>query len=210
MAQQSLFRKLTNKALAQIALEGSVLDLGGGRDASYHALFKGSYKITTVNINPEVHPDILFDLEQAPLPIEKEAYNHVLLINTLEHIYHYRELLGESCRVLKKGGGIVIIVPFLYYIHPSPHDYFRYTEESLRRILSETGFSDVTTLELGEGPLSVMYHTWYRFCPFFLNFFFERAAVLGDKGLRALSRFLRKKYAGVEYPLGYIVTGKRG
>lgn len=126
----SLLRVEEHNALAGITLSGRVLDLGGDKHSEYLRFFNGTFETTTLNLSEAVQPDIVHDLEQ-PLPIADGLYDHVLLINVLEHIFDYRALLRETVRVVKLGGSVVVVVPFLFPVHPSPNDYHRFTSSAL-------------------------------------------------------------------------------
>lgn len=206
----SLFRKLTYKALKNLSLEGDVLDLGGTRGAYYHELLVKSGNITLVNIDETTKPDIVFDLDTtALLPSNDRQYDGVLLINVLEHIYHYEHLLKESFRVMKPGGTMVIVVPFLHQVHGSPHDYFRYTKEALAMVLYKAGFTGITIREIGPGVCAVRANLLHRFLPGFLSPILEQLALATDLLLIFLARTFGKQYAAKEYPLGYCVEAHK-
>lgn len=126
------WRKLLYKELSNLSFNGKVLDLGGSTGSDYHILIGGTHEITTVNINESHHHDLSFNLEEK-FSIEDGKYDTVLAINIMEHIFNYEQFLKEIYRVLKLGGTAVIAVPFLVQVHPSPHDYFRFSVESLER-----------------------------------------------------------------------------
>lgn len=205
----TLFRKLTNKKLAGVHLSGKVLDLGSSRGAEYHKLFKGDYEITTVNFSADRNSDMVLDLEKTPFPIGDGQFDVVLLINVLEHIYNFNALIKEVRRILRSDGSFVVIVPFLHQIHPSPHDYFRYTKESLEKIMLENGFFEVRVDEIGGGAFGAAYNMLQRFFPFPLDFVFEKIAVFSDYAMLRLSALLGKKYGAAEYPLGYLVRARK-
>src|SRR3989344_7021009 len=136
------WRKLSYKKLSTLSIDGEILDLGGSCNADYHKLIHGKHTFTTVNLDKANGCDVYADLEQ-PFPIKNDIYNAVVCMNTLEHLFNYRQFLNEAHRVLQEGGTFVIIVPFLIQVHPSPHDYFRFSGEALSRIFQEAGFRNV-------------------------------------------------------------------
>jgi ubiquinone/menaquinone biosynthesis C-methylase UbiE len=77
-----------------------------------------------------------FDIQEV-FPLESESYDHTIAINVLEHIYKYQNVVNESYRVIKKGGSVIFITPFMFNVHGSPDDYFRYTKSALLNILKE-------------------------------------------------------------------------
>lgn len=204
----SLLRRAEHTALSSVILNGSVLDLGGERDAEYLACIKGAFTVTAVNIDPAAKPDIIHDLEK-PLPIPDATYDHVLLINVLEHIFDYRALLKEAIRVVRPGGSVVIVVPFLFPIHPSPHDFWRFTGEALRRVCEELGLAESRIVPLGTGVFAVRHLMLDRLLPGpvrgISNYTARFVTNFADKVFSYLAQRLGKRYTAAEYALGYLV-----
>jgi hypothetical protein len=48
-------------------------------------------------------------------------------------------LIGEIARVLAPGGACILMVPFLYHLHETPHDYYRYTRFGLDGLARDAG-----------------------------------------------------------------------
>ena len=208
----SVLRKAEHNALSRITLTGAVLDVGGSKKSAYQRLFRGLYTLTTVNIDPNALPDITADLEN-PLPIREATYDAVLLINVLEHIFEYRQLLLESVRVLKPGGILVVVVPFLFPIHPSPRDFHRFTEYALRRKCGRIGLKSITIEVLGRGVFSVRYLLLERLMPLPLrligHFSIRFLALSFDIAFNRLARLFGKKYTFEDYALGYCLTARK-
>jgi SAM-dependent methyltransferase len=204
----SIFRREAYRLLRGIPLSGRVADLGGSRGAAYHRLFAGEFSVTTVNIAPAARPDIVWDLERAPYPLEDAIFDGVLLINVLEHVYA-EHIWSESARILKPGGVCVAVVPFLLPVHPSPRDYFRYTRGALERRLADAGFTEVAVREIGGGAFSAAANLLERFTPPLLRPLARWKARVFDRVLEGFSRALGKKYDGSEYPMGYLVRARK-
>jgi hypothetical protein len=58
-------------------------------------------------------------------------------------------------RILSKNGKIILNVPFYYYLHEEPHDYYRYTEHALRRFVEKSGLR-LIMLESTGGAIEVV------------------------------------------------------
>ncbi len=86
------------------------------------------------------HLDVEHDLNQ-PLPFPEARFDTVVLSDVLEHIARPEVLLGEIRRVLAPGGRLLLNVPFLYWLHEQPHDYYRFTEHALRLLIANAGLS---------------------------------------------------------------------
>ena len=208
----SLLRRAEHEALSSVSLSGSVLDLGGEKGAEYLSYIKGDFATTTVNLDPSAHPDVAHDLER-PLPFQDASYDHVLLINVLEHIFDYRTLLKEAVRVMRPGGSLVIIVPFLFPVHPSPGDYHRFTGEALRRELSDLGLTNAHVVPLGSGVFAARYVMLDRLLPGFLRalryYLCGLYVVCLDRGFARLARAVGKQYQPSDYALGYLATATK-
>ena len=208
----TLLRKAEYRALSDIKINGSIIDLGGDHNSSYRKLWKNSEKIVSLNISAQSKPDIVHNLEK-PLPIENESYDNVLLINVLEHIYNYKGLLRESARIIKKNGTLVIAVPFLFPIHPSPDDFWRFSKNTLKLEVSQAGFSVASIEALGCGVFSACFVLVDRLCPYFIRATINRllaiVAVFFDEVFSWFAYWTKRKYHKSDYALGYIVTAQK-
>jgi SAM-dependent methyltransferase len=209
---QTLLRQAEHTALKKVTLSGSVLDLGGEKGAEYLKHIQGSFTVTALNLDEEARPDVVHDLEY-PLPFKDGEYDHVLLVNVLEHVFEYRQLLAEAVRVLRPGGSIIIIVPFLFPVHPSPQDYRRFTDMALRKELELLKVSNIRVEPLGSGVFSANYVAMDRLLPGPLRVLrqvvLKPLVVLCDKGFSAVAGTLGKKYKTSDYALGYLVEAKK-
>ncbi|MDH4197003.1 MAG: class I SAM-dependent methyltransferase [Candidatus Aminicenantes bacterium] len=75
------------------------------------------------------------------LPFGDGAFHGVICQAVLEHTRRPEAVVKEIGRVLKPGGLVYIETPFLQGYHPTPTDYYRFTEEGLAELLS--GFERV-------------------------------------------------------------------
>jgi SAM-dependent methyltransferase len=208
----SLVRVAEHEALKKIELHGSVIDLGGGEDSGYRNIFKGTYTITSANLDGHDTSAIHCDLEK-PLPIADASYDGVLMINTLEHIYHARELVQESFRISRPGADVIIAVPFLFPVHPSPSDYWRFTEETLSRMLTDAGYTNVVVTPLCYGVFVTRFVILERLLPrparILMYVIGAPIAHAFDHAFVAIARMLGKKYEPRHYPGGYLATAKK-
>lgn len=190
------------KELANIDLNGRVLDLGGSKKAGYHDLIKGEHTFDVANIDKEYGFDIELDLEK-PFKVNSEAYDGVLAINVLEHIYNYENFLSESHRVMKQGGSIIIGVPFLIQVHPCPHDHWRYSKETLEKLLNKAGFKDIQVRAIGKGPFTAAFQIIYN------ALYFSVLRAIAYVIASAFDSIVQKKMGKDSYPLGYLVTARK-
>ena len=137
----SLLRALEYEAIKGIKLKGRTLDIGGGGNNSYYDLLKIEGIIESVDIDPARRSTILADINK-PLPFNDQDFDHVISLNTFEHILNDDMAINESIRVLKAGGTFHFLVPFLYKIHGAPNDYHRHTSEWWLWKLNKNGISE--------------------------------------------------------------------
>jgi SAM-dependent methyltransferase len=71
-----------------------------------------------------------------------------ICLETLEHCEDPIRACSELARVVAPGGVLIASTPMLIGIHAHPNDYFRFTPEALRSMLS--GFDDVWVGSYGE------------------------------------------------------------
>jgi SAM-dependent methyltransferase len=73
--------------------------------------------LTTLDINPDHNPDIIWDLEELPLPFEDETFDEIHAYEVLEHIGRQGDYkfffaqFAEFYRILKPNGLIHATVP---------------------------------------------------------------------------------------------------
>ena len=136
----TLLRALQYEALSGAQLPGIVLDVGGDERSGYHRLVRAE-RIETVNLNPDAHPTHISDLEQ-PLAFPDHSFDHVISLNTFEHLFNDQLAIGEALRVLRPGGSFHVLVPFCHQVHGSPRDFSRHTAEWWAKTLEKHGISD--------------------------------------------------------------------
>jgi SAM-dependent methyltransferase len=208
----TILREEEHKALKGIELSGKVLDLGGDKRSEYKNLFVGDFKITTVDINPKADPDITANLEE-PLPIADASYDAALLINVLEHIYEFKQVISETSRVLVSGGKVVIVVPYMFPNHPSPGDYHRFSQTALEKLLNAAGFEEIEVKALGSGVYAARLLFLERLLPSSLQNFFapisHTVARINDGFMTSIANTSRKKYRASDYALGFLVTARK-
>ena len=126
---------------------GRLLDLGCGSVPlyeTYRGLIHSNVCVDwSSTLHPSVHLDAIVNLNER-LPFQDNSFDTVLLTDVLEHVAEPVQLVGEITRILRVGGKTIVGVPFLYWLHEGPHDYYRYTEFVLRRFC---GTSGLTVLE---------------------------------------------------------------
>lgn len=142
-------------AVFQQYARGRLVDLGCGRVPMYLFYRDLAETVTCVDwalsAHNQIHIDVFQDLNE-PLSLPDSCADTVVLTSVLEHIYNPRALLGEIYRILAPEGTLILNVPFYYWLHEMPHDYYRYTIFALRRMLTDCGLEVLQEETTGGAP----------------------------------------------------------
>ena len=193
---KSLARIYLNAHLEKIKLTGEVLDVGCGSNTKYLDFVPRASGMRMHIFDPKVGSTI--DFEKDPLPYTENTFDMVLVFNVLEHVFSYDHLISEMKKVLKTEGVLHGFTPFLVRYHPDPHDFFRYTDEALARILSAHTFKNITVVPIGAGPCMAALNVFMLSIPRILRVVATPIAYMCDKV------FLRFRPGSRSiYPMGY-------
>lgn len=107
---------------------GVVLDVGA-KASPYRELIPHE-RYLRLDVNPASAPDFCADLHD--FEHEPEAFDAVVALEVLEHLYAPERAIDRIRHVLKPGGVCLLSTRFLYRYHADPHDYYRFTPDSLR------------------------------------------------------------------------------
>lgn len=203
-------------------LSGTVADVGCGAQPYRPLLGPGAryIGIDTEDAGRDFGYDIpdVRRLDGDTWPLADAEADVVLSTETLEHVPEPSAFLAEAARCTRVGGRIVLTVPFSARWHYVPHDYWRFTPSSLRRLLEAAGFEDVVVWARGDALTVACYKAMALLLPLALP---QRAdgsvgvspwaALVGAPltVLAALGNWSLRR-AGGEDCLGYTVVARRG
>lgn len=142
-----LVLKINNEQLhKQIPrMTGVVCDLGCGRRPYEADILTYATRYIGVDWSNTVHDlmaDVVTNLNE-PLPLENAIADIVVSFSVMEHLCEPQMMLNEAFRILKPGGRIFLQVPWQWWIHEAPYDFFRYTPYGLKYLFEKAGFVGV-------------------------------------------------------------------
>lgn len=135
--------------------KGKLLDLGCGKVPLYAAYKEFIADNICVDWSNTFHKNEYLDYEldlTKKLPFNDNEFDTIILSDVLEHIPVPELLWVEMTRILTMNGKIIMNVPFYYWLHEQPHDYYRYTEFALRRFAQNCGLRLVQLEPTGGAP----------------------------------------------------------
>ncbi len=137
-ARRGLYR---NIAALACNITGRVLDVGCGQKP-YARLFRSSQYIGLELDSPAARQNKKADFfyDGSAFPFKNEEFDSIVINQVMEHVFNPPQFLAEVSRVLKKGGTLLITVPFVWDEHEQPNDYARYSSFGLAFLLKNNGF----------------------------------------------------------------------
>ncbi|MBL8050101.1 MAG: class I SAM-dependent methyltransferase [Anaerolineales bacterium] len=177
--------------------EALILDVGSGH-GDFAQIFTNR-KYLAVDIVPYPEVDLACDLGEV-VPFKEGTFDLLVLMNVLEHVYHFHKLLDSMFYLLKPGGSLVIAVPFMIKVHQAPFDFYRYTHYTLVDFAKEHGF-EVTLLEgyydpiffVGESMRNLRFWVLPKL-PRFSRWFARGVLMLIESLISLLKLFIGKGY----------------
>lgn len=194
--------------------QGRLIDLGCGQVPLFAAYSPYVTDITCVDwhnsLAPSAFLDHMCDISDS-LPFHTGEFDTIVLSDVLEHIPRPEQLWHEMFRILATGGKLIMNVPFYYWLHGTPYDYYRYTEFALRRFADVSGFKVLVLSPVG-GVAEVLTDIVAKVLakvPFggrsLSSGIQEAVRIIGSTGR---GQSLRAK-TGVLFPLGYFLVAEK-
>ena len=135
--------------------KGRLLDLGCGKVplfAAYRSHITDNICVDWANsLHRNEYLDLEWDLTQQ-LPFDDAQFDTIVLSDVLEHVPAPERLWAEIARLLRTDGKLIMNVPFYYWLHEKPHDYYRYTEFALRRFAATAKLELLELTAIGGAP----------------------------------------------------------
>jgi len=189
---------------------GVLLDLGCGKVPLYQVYKDYVSDNICVDWKNTFHKNAYLDFEcdlNTGVPLPDQQFDTILVTDLMEHILNPDIVWKDIARLLKPRGRIIMGVPFFYWIHEEPYDYFRYTEYKLRSFCDNNGLIVLELTRYG-GLLEVILNIIAKLVKF---------SVIISKLHLSISKILVKSYIGrwmfkktsAKYPLGYCLVAQK-
>jgi SAM-dependent methyltransferase len=145
------------KNLIKNYIFGRTLDIGAGSLAWKTLLNRSAAKYNCSDYSV-THKDLdmVFDVTK-PFPVKSNSYDSLFCHSVLEHTPEPWKAFDEFHRILKKNGVLLISVPFIFYVHGAPYDFFRFTKYGMVQLAEKAGFK-VEKLVLSGGMMHFLFN----------------------------------------------------
>jgi len=120
---------------------GKTLDVGCGNKPYAHLYPADEYiglEIDTPENRAGKRAEYFYDGNC--FPFTDESFNSVVANEVFEHVFNPDQFLCEIERVLKRGGVVLLTMPFAWDEHEQPFDFARYSSFGIRALLEKHGF----------------------------------------------------------------------
>jgi len=125
--------------------KGKLVDLGCG-EALYKSYFlQYADEYIGVDWTKTLHnskADIVSNLNEK-IELEDDFADTIISLSVMEHLCEPQVFLNEAYRILNNEGYMILQVPWQWWVHEAPHDYFRYTPYGLKYMFDKAGFKDI-------------------------------------------------------------------
>lgn len=193
---------------------GDLADVGCGYVPMYEMYKKLTKSQTCIDWANTLHKNEYLDIEcdlNQPLNIINDKFDTIILSDVLEHIREPELLLQELFRITRPNGILILGVPFYYWIHEVPFDYFRYTKYALKSLLEDAGYTLIEINATG-GVLDVWgdltAKIFARIPVVGKGFAITVQYLIGLFGRTCLGKRIRKG-TSESSPLGYVLVAKK-
>lgn len=125
--------------------KGTLVDLGCGTAPYKDFFLYYSDKYIGVDWTNTLHDsqaDIVSNLNER-IELPNNYADTVVSLSVMEHLCEPQIFVNESFRILKDSGVMIVQVPWMWWIHEDPYDFFRYTPYGLKYMFEKAGFKDI-------------------------------------------------------------------
>ncbi len=151
--------------------------------------------LTVLNIDPGKEVDIVANAENLEEVIKSDSFDVVLCFSVLEHTKYPVKIVENIFRILKKGGKVLVSVPFIMSLHDTPNDYWRFTRYGLLELFKGFELIEIKDSMNSLETIGYLYHrlflqtkSWSKipnlvfFCFSKISYFFSKFLKRGGFG----------------------------
>lgn len=189
--------------------ERACLIIGAGEnDAEAAALNDAFGRVVVTDVAWHAGVDYICDGHD--LPFADDSFDFVMLTAVLEHVLSPTRVAAELARVLKKGGVVYAVTPFMQQVHMGAFDFQRFTDLGHRWLFRE--FEELERGTCGGPASSLVWSFMYFASSFSSNAKLSKLISLGARcglfWIKYLDFFLERKPTARDGANGFYFVGK--
>jgi SAM-dependent methyltransferase len=179
--------------VAKYASAERTLEVGSYGSQAYSRFFTNKVGL---DIRPGKGVDVVGSVYD--LPFKDNEFDIVLCMVVLEHLEDPQKAILEMNRVLKPKGKILVSVPFMFPMHDTPNDFWRFTKYGLQLLFKDWDIVEISAeTNIHETFAVILQRVGYQ-ATFYLNkimkvFIFALAALISK-----LPVMTKKIYGGID------------
>jgi SAM-dependent methyltransferase len=121
----------------------TVLDIGSlDCNGTYRDLIPPHWKYIGADLRAGPNVDICMESE-FNIPLDSDSVDLVISGQCLEHCSNPFRLVREAARILRPGGTMILVAPFVFHEHKEPVDCFRFLPDGMRAIFDDAGIETI-------------------------------------------------------------------
>ncbi len=175
------FAKIRAKDVTDMVPSGVVVNIGSGTTV---------VRPDVVNVDFYPFENVDFVSDAGDLPFADSTIDAVISECVLEHVPNPESVVSEIKRILKPGGLVYVVVPFVFTFHSSPYDFYRWSKMGIKEQFAD--FEEVSS-GIHFGPGNAIGWTMSEYLATILSF-----------GIGKLHQVLFMVFLGLFTPLGYL------
>lgn len=186
-------RKKLDEKVAPYASDKKTLEIGAYGRPSYGMFFSNRIGLD-IREGPGV--DVVGSVYD--LPFKNNEFDVVLFMVVLEHLERPQEAIAEIKRVLNPGGKILVSVPFVFPMHDTPNDFWRFTKYGLKILFKDWDILEISAeTDINEAFAVLLQRVGYQ-STFYMNKIMKVFIFSLAKFVAWMPRMTKKIYGGID------------
>jgi len=186
-------RQKLDQKVAKYASAEKTLEVGAYGNQAYGRFFTNK---TGLDIRPGPGVDVVGSVYD--LPFEDNEFDIVLCMVVMEHLEDPQRAIKEMKRVLKVGGKVLVSVPFMFPMHDTPGDYWRFTKYGLKMLFKDWDILEVSAeTDMNETFAVILQRVGYQ-ATFYMNRLMKVCIFSLAAFVAWMPRLTKKIYGGID------------
>lgn len=145
-------------------ITGNVIDIGCGQKPYKDIIENHASRYFGLEYEKTLHGFKNVDVvgNAMVLPFKDLSADFIVSLQVMEHVPEPGQYLEGILRVLKPGGHLLLMTPFMWGEHEAPYDFYRYTRFGLEYLAKKAGFEIISiTSDTGFWTTSIIRFNYF-------------------------------------------------